>query len=107
MGSGENFKAQVDMPLWVAANPLAWTLCGLDALAWGLSGVGPAKCIAGALQSSQKSTPVSSEPGAPRRRVGCGPDLHTSPFPDCETGVDLLERTYAKCVLCFSQLLRV
>ena len=50
MGKSENFKAQVEMPLWVAANPLAWTLCGLDALAWGLSGVGPVKCIAGALQ---------------------------------------------------------
>jgi hypothetical protein len=93
----DNFKAQVDMPLWVAANPLAWTLCGLDALAWGLSGVGPAKCIGHALTSSEKSRPVSVSPGAPRRRVGCGPDLHVSPFPDCETGVDLLERTYAKC----------
>mmetsp|Transcript_19577 Transcript_19577/g.32893 ORF Transcript_19577/g.32893 Transcript_19577/m.32893 type:complete len:768 (+) Transcript_19577:99-2402(+) len=88
---GENFKAQVDAPWTVAANPLAWTLWGVDLTMW-LAGA-PGRMGTATPDFKHESVLVEGTT-ATRRRVGFTSKLEETPFEGLSTGYDLIKRSY-------------
>ena len=87
----ENFKASKDASLSMSLNPLAWTLWGLDGLAWAAGA--PGRMGTPGPTYKKMSKPVAGTE-ATRRRAGFVEKLDETPFEGLTTGYDLVKRSY-------------
>merc|ERR1719316_1207134 len=82
-------------------NPAAWLLWTADTLVWVATVVGPIKCMTGCCKGQQSVNPPNDKDA--RRHAKAKDTLASTPYPECKTVHDLMQRTFSAYASCDAQ----